>query len=152
MLVPLLALGACQLIPTIGAVTAGGAAAGATGNPAIGYVVGLGVRAGLDELRLYVARKRQQGEQDAIADAAGTTQEGQPRAWEIVHTIPIGNEHGTLTPIRTIATPLATCREILFTTSDGGLFTSTVCHQSDGWKWATAEPAVARWGYLQRSQ
>jgi hypothetical protein len=28
-------------------------------------------------------------------------------------------------------------------------YIATTCHQADGWKWATAEPAVARWGFLQ---
>ncbi len=28
-------------------------------------------------------------------------------------------------------------------------FTSDICKQAETWKWASAEPAVARWGYLQ---
>ena len=147
LLLPLLS--ACAAIPDLAALAAGGAAGGATANPVIGYAVGIGTRVGVDELRRYIIRVRQHGEQDAIATAAGTTPLNQPRAWEIRHTIPIGNEHGILVPIRTIATPLATCREILFSVAGTGVFTSAVCQGSDGWQWAAAEPATGRWGYLQ---
>lgn len=105
----------------------------------------------MGEVSLYVTRVRHRGEQDAIAEAAGTTPLDQSRAWEIRHTIPVGNTHGTLIPVREIDTPLATCREIVFRVDDGGLFTTSVCKQQGGWKWAAAEPAVERWGYLQGS-
>jgi hypothetical protein len=147
----LVLLGGCSTVGTLAGLAAGGAAGGATANPVVAYAVGIGVKAGVDELLLYVSRVRHRGEQDAIAEAAGTTPLDQPRAWQIRHTIPIGNTSGTLTPVREIATPLATCREIIFHVDDGGLFTTTVCRQQDGWKWAAAEPSVDRWGYLQGS-
>ena len=147
LLLPL--LGGCAVIPDIAGLAAGGAAGGVTANPVVGYAVGISVRVGVDELQLYIARNRARGEQDAIADAAGTTPLDTIQPWEIRHTIPIGNEAGTLVPIRTIATPLATCREVLFTVRGSGTFTTSVCHASEGWRWAGAEPAVARWGYLQ---
>ena len=139
----------CAALSDVAGFAVGAAAGSATGNPVIGYAVGIGVRAGVDELRRYVVRRRQQGEQDAIAEAAGAAPLDEPRPWEIRHTIPIGNDRGTLTVIREINTPLATCREILFTTEDNGLFTTSLCHQDTGWKWAAAEPATPRWGYLQ---
>lgn len=142
-------LGGCAVVSDIAGLAAGGAAGSATGNPAVGFAVGISVRAGVDELRRYVVRRRHQGEQDAIADVAGAAPLHEPRAWEIRHTIPLGNDRGTLTAIREIATPLATCREILFTDQDGGIFTTPVCRQASGWKWAAAEPAVDRWGFLQ---
>ncbi len=145
----LLLLGGCSTVGTLAGLAAGGAAGGATANPVVAYAVGIGVKAGVDELVLYVSRVRHRGEQDAIADAAGTTPLNQPRAWEIRHTIPIGNTNGTLIPIREIDTPIAVCREVLFRVEGGGLFTTSVCHQADGWKWAAAEPSVDRWGYLQ---
>ncbi len=143
-------LAGCSTVGTISGLAVGGAAGGATANPVVGYAVGIGVQAGVDELVLYISRVRQRGEQDAIAEAAGTTPLDQPQAWQIRHTIPIGNTNGTLIPVREIDTPLATCREIIFRI-DGGLFTTDVCKQAGGWKWAAAEPAVDRWGYLQGS-
>ena len=142
-------LGGCTVVSDIAGLVAGGAAGSATANPAIGYAVGVSVRAGVDELRRYVVRTRQRGEQDAIAEAAGATPLGGQRAWEIRHTIPIGNDRGTLTVVREIATPLAQCREVLFATEDGGVFTTPICLQDRGWKWAAAEPSVDRWGFLQ---
>ncbi|RYF04830.1 MAG: hypothetical protein EOO40_10850 [Deltaproteobacteria bacterium] len=141
-------LGGCTVVSDIAGLAAGGAAGSATANPVVGYAVGIGVRAGVDELRRYVVRRRQQGEQDAIATAAGEAPLGQSRAWAIRHSIPIGNEQGTLTVVREISTPLTTCREILFSV-DKDVFTTPVCRQPTGWKWAAAEPAVDRWGSLQ---
>ncbi len=145
-----LALGGCQLASDVSGVVAGGGAAAATGNPAIGYAVGIGVRAGVDELRKYVVRVRQRGEQDAIAEVAGAAPLGESRPWEIRHTIPIGNNRGTLAAVADIPNPLAPCRQVLFTTEDDDApFVTQVCRQADGWRWAAAEPAVERWGSLQ---
>ena len=145
----LLLLGGCSAVPGIVGAVAGAGTGAASANPAVGFLVGITVRAGLDYAQAYVVRVRQRGEQDAIADAAGRAPLGEARLWEIRHTIPIGNEHGTVTPIRDIPNPLASCREVLFATEGGGFFTTPVCRQPDGWKWAAAEPAVGRWGFLQ---
>lgn len=142
-------LGGCAVVADVAGLVAGGAAGSATANPVVGYAVGISVRAGVDELRRYVVRRRQQGEQDAIAEVAGAAPLGEARFWEIRHTIPIGNERGTLTVIRQIATPIAECREVVFVVDSGGIFTTPVCRQERGWKWAAAEPAVDRWGLLQ---
>ncbi len=110
------------------------------------------MRSGVNALADYLDRRRHQGEQDAIADAAGSAPIGTARAWEIRHTIPIGNERGLLQPVREFTTPLATCREIAFTVVDGDerdLLTTTLCREGSTWRWASAEPAVDRWGYLQ---
>ncbi len=145
--VPLLA--GCAAVPDLVGFAAGGAAGSATANPVIGYAVGIGVAAGVDELRRYVVRRRHQGEQDAIAEAAGAAPLDRAQPWEIRHTIPLGNDKGLLTVTREIVTPLATCREVLFTTDDPGTFVTSLCRQTTGWKWAAAEPATARWGFLQ---
>jgi hypothetical protein len=147
LLLPL--LGGCAVVSDVAGLAVGGAAGAATGNPVVAYAVGIGVRAGVDELRRYVVRRRQQGEQDALAEAAGDTPLDTSRAWQIRHTIPIGNVSGMFVPIREIRTPLADCREVLFTADDDGVFTTAVCRQDSGWKWASAEPAVDRWGFLQ---
>jgi surface antigen len=140
----------CRAVSDVAGVVAAAGTGSATANPAVGIAVGIAVRAGVDELRKYVVRERQEGEQDAIAAAAGSAPLGEPRPWEIRHTIPIGNERGELQAVREIATPLATCREIVFSVVDDGereLFTTTLCRKGDGWKWAAAEPAVERWGF-----
>ncbi len=147
-----LTLQGCQLLPAIGGVAAGAGAGSASANPAVGIAVGIAVRSGLEALADYIDRKRATGEQDAIAAAAGTAPLGQARPWEIRHTIPIGNQRGELEAVREFATPLATCREVVFTVVDGDdrdILTTTLCQHADGWHWSAAEPAVARWGYLQ---
>lgn len=153
-LVPIacLALGGCQAVSGIAGAIAGAGTGAASANPAVGLAVGIAVEAGVDEVVGYVSRKRQQGEQDAIADAAGAVPVGSVVPWQIRHTIPIGNENGDLLVAREFATPLVTCREIVFSVVDGKqrrLFTTTLCHQAERWKWAAAEPAVDRWGFLQ---
>jgi hypothetical protein len=143
-------LGGCSLGPAAAGVAAGGATAAVTANPVIGYAVGLGVRAGADEVLKYYVRVRQNAEQDAIAKVAGEAPLGQSRRWEIRHTIPIGNAKGSLSVIAEIPNALAQCREVMFIT-DGvnAPFITQVCHDSDRWHWAAAEPAVDRWGSLQ---
>ncbi len=147
---PLLA--GCSFVSDVAGLAAGGGAGAATANPAVGFVVGVSVRAGVDELGKYLTRRRHGAEQDAIAEAAGTAPLGAHLPWQIRHAIPVGNAHGTLTPIRDIPTPLASCREVLFTVEEDGAavpFTTTVCRNEDRWRWAQAEPAVPRWGVLQ---
>ena len=147
----LAALPGCHAAGDVAGVVAAASAGGGTGNPAIGIAVGIGVRAGVDALVDYINLKRQEGEQDAIAEAAGTIPLGTRRPWEIRHTVPIGNERGELEPVREFRTPLATCREIVFSVDDDErqILTTTLCHGAERWKWAAAEPAVERWGFLQ---
>lgn len=149
----LLALSACQSAPDIAALASGGAAGAATGSPAVGYAVGLGVRAAVAGVRRYAVRTRQRAEQDAIAEVAGGLPEGAAAPWRIRHDIPVGNERGTVWVTRAFATPLAECRDILFSVEDPPrppeLYASSVCRQPQRWKWAAAEPAVERWGFLQ---
>ncbi len=145
-------LGGCAAVSDVAGLAAGSGAGAASANPAVGIAVGIGVRTGVESVRRYVARRRQQGEQDAIADAAGEAPVGEPRPWQIRHTIPIGNARGELAVVREYATPLATCREVVFSVKDGDhpfLFTTSLCRQAARWKWAAAEPAVDRWGFLQ---
>ncbi len=147
-----LSLQACRAIPDIAGVAAGAGAGAGSANPAVGIAVGIAVRSATRVVTDYIDRKRAAGEQDAIADTAGSAPIGQPRAWEIRHTIPIGNERGNLEAVREFKTPLTTCRDIVFTVVDGDdrdILTTTLCRQGDVWRWAAAEPAVDRWGYLQ---
>jgi hypothetical protein len=78
-------------------------------------------------------------------------------AWKISYDIPIGDAHGDVTVTRIITSPLTTCKEVAFTiitsknpAAPRPVYITTACEQSDGtWKWAEAEPAVERWGFLQ---
>lgn len=148
------------------AVTSAGPASGAlaalglgavTANPFVAYAVGVGTEAAVRALQQYVSRKIHQGEQDNIATAVGELQPGQELPWQIRFDLPIGDAHGDVTVTRVITSPLTTCKEAAFTvisgkhaSPTGPVFITTVCHDPDGkWKWAEADPATERWGFLQ---
>ncbi len=149
----LLLLGGCTSAGNIIGVVAGGAAGGATANPAIGFGVGVATAAASDYAIRTVSRRWHQGEQDAIAAAAGGLEVGATGPWRVVHSLPLGNEHGQLQVVRAIDNPLAACREVVFSVEEEGeaaaWYSVDICRQRDGWKWASAEPAVERWGFLQ---
>ncbi|HVY15141.1 MAG TPA: hypothetical protein VHB27_07940 [Rhodopila sp.] len=152
----LMLLAGCQSAARISAVITGGAAGAASGNPAVGFAAAVATDAAASWAVRYVARVRQGAEQDAIAAVAGQMPMGAEADWKIEHTIPIGDEHGRLRIVRDIDTQLATCREIAFSVDSGkgdkrkgSWFVGDICRQAAQWKWASAEPAVARWGYLQ---
>jgi hypothetical protein len=149
-------LAGCKAAPQIAAAVTGGAAGAATGSPALGFAVGVATDAGAHYAFRYISRTRQGAEQDAIAQVAGEMPVGSEAVWKIEHTIPIGNEHGRLRVVRVIDSPLAVCKEIAFSVEEGegdkvqrALFTTDICKQEETWKWASAEPAVERWGFLQ---
>lgn len=147
----LLLLGGCETVADVSGLATGTASGAATASPAVGFVVGVATRgvvlAGLNA----ATRRRQQTEQDAIASAAGDLPEGGSATWQVRHDIPIGNEDGEVHVVRSIDTPLATCKEIAFSVAaePPAWFTTTICRDGEMWKWALAEPAVARWRFLQ---
>lgn len=156
LLVPFLLLSGCESVSRITAVVSGGIAGAATGSPAVGFAVGVATDAAANYATRWVARVRQGAEQDAIAEIAGEMPVGIKADWKIEHTIPIGNEHGQLEIVRQIDNPLTPCRQIAFSVVEGkdeklkqNWFTTDICKHQDHWKWASAEPAVDRWGYLQ---
>lgn len=136
---------------------AGGVMGTVTVNPIVGYATAVGVNAGVDELQNYIARTRQNAEQDAILTAVADMQTGEVKAWKIVHKIPMfDNEHGTMQVTRDIQTPLTDCKEVLFTVDKGKPpkvkqtpYITSACQDGGQWKWAETEPAVSRWGYFQ---
>jgi hypothetical protein len=156
---PLLALAVlagCTSSAQITAVVTGGIAGASTGSPAVGFLVGVATDAGANYVIRYVGRVRQGAEQDAIAGVAGGLPVGTEAEWKIEHTIPVGNEHGKLQVVREINSPLADCKELAFSVETGtgeqtkrDWFTTGICKQADQWKWASAEPAIERWGFLQ---
>jgi len=155
-LAALSALAGCKAIPPIAGLAGGAAAGGATANPAVGFAVGVATDAAVDAGLRYYGRSRQHAEQDAIAAVAGPLPPGGWGLWRIRHTIPIGNEHGELEVVRLIDNPLAPCKEIVFSVTAGqgtkaarAWYTADICREADNWHWASAEPAVPRWGFLQ---
>jgi hypothetical protein len=146
------ALGGCGQVADVTGAVAGGGAALVSSNPAAGVAVGIGVRAAVTAGMQGVMRRRQQAEQDAVAAAIGSLNPEEARAWQVRHTIPIGNNKGEVRLVRVIPNPLAECREALFSVADGEArqwFLTTACRDGTRWKWAAAEPATARWGSLQ---
>ena len=155
LLLPLLLLGGCKAAAELSGLAVGGATGAATANPAVGYAVGIGTAVAADELFKWIGRSRTHAEQLAIASAASDLPPGGAAHWRIRHSIPIGNEKGEVWVTRVVDTSLTTCRDIVFSVAEAppGLpswYFSTICHDTDGWDWAMAEPAVPRWGYLQQ--
>lgn len=149
-------LAGCSSASQIAGIVTGGLVGVASGSPAVGFAVGVVTDAGASYTFRYISRTRQGAEQDAIAQVAGALPVGAAAAWKIEHTIPIGDEHGQLRVVRAIDSPLAACKEIMFSVDEGKgeklkreWFKTDVCRQAETWKWASAEPAVERWGFLQ---
>jgi hypothetical protein len=73
--------------------------------------------------------------------------------WSIKHSLPLeDDENGQLVVSRMIGSGTFLCKEIVFsvdTKKRRDFYVATVCRAGDTWKWASAEPAVARWGGLQ---
>ncbi|MDE1182866.1 hypothetical protein [Paraburkholderia sp.] len=141
---------------------ASGAAAGVatglvTSNPAIGIGVGIAVQAATDEAVAHYMRVMHTDQQDAIARLAGGMAVGDaPKPWQVKHTLPVENGHGQVRVTRAFASAIAICKEFAFSIQDGDKpgahedwYTASACLQDKGWKWASAEPAVDRWGNLQ---
>jgi hypothetical protein len=150
-----LALGGCS---SIGGFT--GAAASlltgiGTGNPIVGISVGIGVKAATDQGVKYISRRKQREIQTAIAAVAREMTPGQSGRWQHAHLIGSGFDRGEVRVVRVIDTPLALCKEVLFSVEHEGAkprvdwFTTSACGNGEVWQWAAAEPAVERWGNLQ---
>jgi len=150
-----LGLSGCQSSSIGGAAGAvvGTASGAATANPVVGYAIGVTVQAAVDATVKYVLREWKNDQQNVMANTVGGLPIGEVRQWQIKRTLAVGNERGSIQAVRDIDTPLAHCREVLFTVEVEGAapaYTSTICQRRDGqWKWASAEPSVARWTGLQ---
>ncbi len=162
-------LAGCSSVLTQGA-GAGGGVAGASvanvfiNNGAVTAGAGLGGQAVAIAGAQYLEKDVHGSEQQAIASAAADVPVGGVGNWRVVHDIPIEkNEHGELTVVQEFAPDLPSgaapsfdCKEIIFSVDietrkqiNRNFYTTFVCRDSAGWKWATAEPATARWGSLQ---
>lgn len=156
------ALSGCGSILTAStADVAGIAGAGIAGavskSPAAATGIGLGIAAAANSGLQYVERDVHEVEQDRIAQAAGRLTPGVVGHWSVTHEIPIEeNEHGDLVVTRLVGGADFDCKEIIFSvdtmakqTLNRAFYTATVCQDGANWKWASAEPATARWGSLQ---
>jgi hypothetical protein len=134
-----------------------GIASAVTKNATVGAAIGLGVAAGANAGLLYVERVVHGATQDSIAAAAGPLPEGTVATWRASHSVPIElPEHGEVAVTREINGPDFACKEIIFSVDDGegaqrrrSFYTAYICRDGERWRWATAEPATARWGSLQ---
>lgn len=164
-----LLLAGCSSLLTQSAGAGAGVSAAAvsnalTKNGAITAGIGLGTQAAAIAGVQYLEKRVHANEQDAIAAAAGPTPVGAVDTWRVDHTIPIeDDQHGELTVTRELMPALPSggliafqCKEIVFSVDteahkqpQRNFYTATVCLDGATWKWATAEPATARWGALQ---
>lgn len=145
----------CAAVGDVTGAVAGVVSGAITANPAVGIAVGVSVRAATNEAVNYVSRTRQRKEQDAIAAAVAETGVGESRPWAVDQRV-TGDAFGEVRVVRVIRTPLALCKEALFSVVEGegkhvspAWFSTIVCEDGGRWKWAAAEPAVERWGNLQ---
>jgi len=152
-------LAGCSTVGGLAGTVAGIATGSFTSNPAIGIAVSVSVKAATDAEIKKLLRSLQQDEQDEIAALAGAMTPGEIRRWQVRHFIPYGNNQGEMQVTRVIDTPLASCKEVMFTVASRkapapvddaprAWFSANVCRQQARWKWAIAEPAVERWGSL----
>ncbi|MGN6666978.1 MAG: hypothetical protein ACTHKH_08435 [Trinickia sp.] len=150
------AMSGCAWIGAASGAAAGVATGTFTANPAIGIGVGIAVQSATDAAVKRYFKAIHRDEQDAIATLVGDMSVGESKPWRIEHTLPIDNGHGEVRVTRAFDTALATCKEFAFSLVDGDKpdakvdwFTASACRQGTVWKWASAEPAVERWGTLQ---
>ncbi|MCC8401046.1 hypothetical protein LJ655_03910 [Paraburkholderia sp. MMS20-SJTN17] len=146
----------CSSIGAASGAAAGVASGIVTSNPAVALGVGVAVQAATDEAVARYMRSMHQDQQDLMATLVGTMPVGETKPWSVKHTLPIENGHGQVRVTRAFGSALALCKEFVFSVQDGDgpnapamWFFASACQQDKGWKWATAEPAVARWGNLQ---
>jgi hypothetical protein len=146
----------CTSIGAVAGAAAGVSTGVVTSNPAIGIGVGIAVQAATDEAVKRVVKSLHGDQQMTIAATAGELPVGETKSWRVKHVLPIENAHGEVRVLREFDSALATCREFAFSVTDGekpgaptDWFLASICQNQDGWKWASAEPAVDRWGALQ---
>ena len=147
-------LAGCSSMGGFAGAAAALATSAATANPIVGISVGIGVKAAADQGLQYVAKRRQRDEHDAIVAMVHDMKPGERGHWVRSHLVGSGVDRGEVRVVRVIETPLATCKELLFSVERDGdkpridWFTTTACRNGDVWQWAAAEPAVARGGNL----
>jgi hypothetical protein len=157
----LLSAGCSSILSTSAGELAGiasAAVAGAvTSNPGVAAGIGLGAQAGARAGVDYAERRIQRETQDRIAHAAGPLTIGEVASWSTDQRAPLaGGEQGRVTVSRVLSLERVECKEIVFSVDyrdedrpRNAFYVAMVCREGAGWKWASAEPATARWGGLQ---
>lgn len=161
----LAALSGCSSLLSEGTGAAAGIAGTAiankvTDNATVATGIGLGVQAGAKAALAYAQRKTRGEEQDAIATAAGPLAVGAVAHWSVKHQLPIESDtQGQVSVSRLIGGVGLQCKEVVFSIDTPAekagvdpqreFFVTTVCRDGAQWRWASAEPATARWGSLQ---
>ena len=128
-----------------------------TRNATVASGIGLGVLAAGQAGVKAVERDYHGDQQDRIAAVAGALEVGQVGRWESRHRIQIErDEAGRVTVSRLIGADDLRCKEIVFTVDEikdeeplSAFYVATICQDAERWRWASAEPATARWGSLQ---
>jgi hypothetical protein len=141
----------------VAGIAGAGVAGAVTKSPAAAAGIGLGIAAVANAGLQYLERDVHRAEQDRIANAAGPLDPGVVGHWSVAHTIPIEeDEHGDLVVTRLVGAADFNCKEIVFSVDTleknvphRAFYTATVCQDGPVWKWASAEPATARWDSLQ---
>lgn len=155
------ALGGCQELLTEGSSAGAGVAAAAIaervgGGAAVTTGIGLGTLAAARAGTAYALRRAHAEEQDRIAAVAGELPVGGVARWRSP-TLPVElGDSGAVTVSRVISSGELDCKEIVFSVEDGpteaprrSFYTAAICRDGERWRWASAEPATARWGALQ---
>jgi hypothetical protein len=132
-------------------------AASVTKNAAVAAGIGLGVLAAAQAGVKTVERNYHGHRQDEIAEIAGGLAVGQVAPWKSIQSIQLEpDESGRVTVSRIISATDLACKEIVFSvdrvkgaTTLSSFYVAAICKDSVRWRWATAEPATARWGSLQ---
>ena len=152
----------CQSLVLEGS-SAGAGIAGAavaqkvTDSAAVTTGIGVGVQAATRSAVQYVQREMHGYTQEVIATAAGKLKEGEVAKWKSVHSIPMEpDEQGRVTVSRLISQGMLECKEIVYSVDSmeesvarNEYYVASICKDNTRWVWATAEPAVSRWGALQ---
>lgn len=157
-----LCMAGCSSLLSEGSATAAGVAgtavaASVTKNAAVSAGIGLGVLAAADAGVRGLERDYHGHQQDRIAEIAGELPVGKVAPWQSKHFIELEpDEAGRVTVSRVISATDLLCKEIVFSvdrvkdaTTLSSFYVATICRDSLRWRWATAEPATARWGNLQ---
>lgn len=162
-LIGLLALSGCGSVLTEATSTVAGVAGAATGaaitkNATVAAAIGLGVNSLAAEGLRYAERRVHKTEQDNIARVAGVLPINAVAAWSVRHDIPIEPDQGGYVVVsREFGALGFRCKEIVFSVDEQtrrqglvrSFYTAHICQDGRTWRWASAEPATARWGSLQ---
>ncbi len=153
------ALSGCNALGGITGAVAGAASGTASGNPGVGIAVAIGVKTAVDAAQKKFDRYWHQAEQRSIAEQIGALEVGAQGPWQVRHVVPYQDSQGRVQVLRAFSSALAECKEASFTVEDEAgtepaeakppqQYLTTACRTEQGWRWALAEPAVARWGTL----